>query len=385
MKFTIKTILKTCSPLHIAHPNNARMDDTGKPTYNDKGFPMTSVQTQTIPLREAFKKVTQNDDGTETTKETHSRTLPVIAANNIAGRLRRHAAKQVLTSLKANGHKVSLHAYSVLQCGASTGIPDSSAMSYQEFKDSREHVYFGLFGGGPKMFERHLRVHSALPITQLTTDTKGSLAHPNAAEYALPDNTKFTRIWGFRHLDDLADLMNIAQAEQSIERFDEEFAKRQASILEDGNTKKKADQDGEAVKSKRPSTKTYSAIEFVIPGVLFDLTMELDVLTDAQVGLYLETLDSFSETERLGGQVRNGFGVVTFEDVSFAREGANATSIFNNGRLDRNNPDVMVWLAAWAEEAKTLEAASIEKLIAVTEKQEKKGKKSAPAEETVDA
>lgn len=378
MQIIIKSILKTRSPLHIAHPDSARMSDAGKKVYEPKAFPMTSVQTQTVPLKEAYKTTFKNDDGTEVTKEQNSQDYPVIAANNIAGRLRRHAAKQVLTALKNNGHKVSLHAYCVLTCGASSGIPDSDAMSFQEFKTSREHVYFGLFGGGPKMFERHLRVHSSLPITPTTTDLKGALAHPNAAEYAHSDRLKFTRMWGFRRLDDLAELTNIDAAEQSIEKFDEEFAKRQELILIDKGEK------------KRVSTRAYSAIEFVVPGVLFDLTMELDVMTDAQVGLYLETLDSFAATERLGGQVRNGFGVITFEDVSMARAGASAHSIFNNGRLDRTNPEVAVWLAAWQAEAQTLDAISIERLIAVKEKKDKQDKKASKtsasnAPETVEA
>lgn len=368
MKKTIKIILKTRSPLHIAHPDNLRMDSNGKANYAGDGFPCTAVQKISIPLQESFLA---NDDESSPT-ERNSRQYPVIAANNIAGRMRRHAAGYVFDALTAKGQKISLHAYSVLTCGASTGKPDTDSLTYDEYKKSRQHPYFGLFGGGPKMFQRRLRVHNALPMTQHTTALKGALAHPNAADLAMSDKTRFTKMWGFRRLDDLADLANIDVAEAAITDFETEFLKRQTLILADKG----------AEKSDRVSTKTYSAIEFVIPGVLFDLTMELDVLTDAQLGLYLLTLDSFAAEERLGGYVRNGFGVITLENVTMTEEQSSALSIFNNGRLDRNIPEVAGWINAWQAQAEALDATELELLIAVAKKEDKKAAKKAAGQES---
>lgn len=371
MKFTIKSILKTRSPLHIAHPDSLRMDDKGNRSY-EGGFPVTAVQKMSVPLAEAeVRPAKEAADGTTLAPtERNSRAYPVIAANNIAGRMRRHASRHVLKALKAKRNLVSLHAYSVLVCGASTGKPDSDCLSYDEFKASRQHPYFGLLGGGPKMFRRNMRVHNSMPVTQELTKLKGDLAHPNAEEYAMSDKMSFARIWGFRRLDDLADLSGIDIAEGSIENFEVEFVKRQALILA----------DSAAGKTARLSTKTYSAIEFVIPGVMFDLTMELDVLTDAQVGLYLVSLDSFAAEERLGGHVRNGFGVVTFENVTLIDENRVTLSIFNNGRLDRSIAEVAGWIKAWEDEAKTLDSVSLEKLIAVSKKEDKKAAKKAASE-----
>lgn len=369
MKSTIKALLKTRSPLHIAHPDNARMDALGRHAYGEKDFPMTSVQKLSLPF--------DIKSGEEQDKSRMAR-YPVIAANNVAGRLRRHAAKQVVDAIAAKGQKLSLHAYAVLMCGASTGKPDADALTFAEYKQARVHPYFGLFGGGPKMFQRRVRVHNALPVTPKVQELKGELAHPATrdGDYAFPDAKAHHMIqrWGFRRLDDLSMLSNIEAAEGSIENFAEAFLKRQAAIT------------SEEGKENRVSTKTYSAIEFVVPGVLFDLTMELDLVTDAQVGLYLEALDNFAATERLGGYSRNGFGVFSLELVTLFAEDGSEVALFHNGRLNRNEPQVAKWLAAWRSAASELSLDGLEQLITVKEKDtKKKDKNKAKAGETTEA
>ena len=81
------------------------MDSNGQRNYSGDGFPCTAVQKMTIVLPE-----TEPTDGELTPATRNSRTYPVIAANNIAGRMRRHAAEIVLTALVAKGQKVSMHA-----------------------------------------------------------------------------------------------------------------------------------------------------------------------------------------------------------------------------------------------------------------------------------
>lgn len=379
MKATIKAILMTRAPLHIAHPDGIRMNVKGDIEYGKNGFPCTAVQKIRIPV---LSGLTEQGD-----KKVFSKAYPVIAGNNIAGRLRRHAANHVLKALAKKGQRVSMHAYSVLQCGASTGKPDSDEMMYLEWKAATHHAYFGLMGGGPKMFERKLRVHSATPITQALMDIKGALAHPTARDNAVSDQTQFTARWGFCRMDDLRDLANIEMAAQTIENFEIEFEKRQLLIFDEKKRQKPesmkdqsdADDSDIAVasgKSNRYSTKTYAAIEFVIPGVLFDLTMELDVATDAQVGLFLESLDSFAELERLGGYTRNGFGVFTFENIQISLESGAVVNLFNNGRLDRANSKIAAWLAAWKVEAAAMDATDIEALVAVAPKIEKSKKET---------
>ncbi|MBU2786267.1 type IV CRISPR-associated protein Csf2 [Acidithiobacillus ferriphilus] len=336
----IYAFIKLRSPLHIAAPDNLRFNpDNGESSHGVKGG-MACTAVQRLPVLGANGKTFA---------------MPVIAANNIAGRLRRHGAAIILDALRAKGQKVSLPTYSILQCGAATGKPDGKPITYGDYKKTREHPYLGLFGGGPKMLRRGFRVHNSLPVTTETSELLGSLAHPAAWEH-LQDGVWFTKVWGFRRNDDLRMLAGIAQAESSIKDFTEEFEKRQALIIEESS--KEREEGG-----SKASTFTYSAVEFVVPGVVFGFTAELDV-DPAQTGLFLESMDRFAALERLGGHSRNGFGAFTFEDVRMIDdEGREYDGIFHDGRLNRGNPLVQGILEIWKRAEARLDAGELESLV----------------------
>lgn len=353
MKIRIDAILKTQAPLHIAAPGGGRMDlSTGNIVYSQGvGIPCTTIQR--LPVL----------DGEET------RSYPVIAANNIAGRMRRHAAKIVLDVLKKKGEKVNLQTYSVLQCGAATGNPDASDITYAEWKKTAAHPYLGLFGGGNKMLRRKVRVHNSLPITQATTDLAGPLAHPAAGEHKVSPKVHMTKTWSFRRNDDLRELSNIPFAEGVIDRFEEEFEKRQLVIVTEQRSKK-AGEEGDL----KSSTKTFTALEFVVPGIPFGLLFEINGGTPAQIGLFLLALESFQKSERLGGHSRNGFGVFSLNDVRLTNlESGEETLIFDGGVLIRSA--VSSFIDAWAKEAGDLSASDLEELVKVQPKEDKKSAK----------
>ncbi len=352
MKLRIDAILKTKTPLHIAAPGGARMDPSNGNIVYTGGIPCTTIQK--LPIQDG--DVIYN--------------YPAIAANNIAGRLRRHAAKIVLDVLKNKGQKVSLHAYSVLQCGAATGNPDAADITYEEWKKATAHPYIGLFGGGNKMLRRKARVHNALPIIQPVLNLIGDLAHPAAETHALPLKSYLTKAWSFRRNDDLRELVNISVAADVVDHFEEEFEKRQISIVTE-QLNKKAGESSEL----KSSTKTFSAIEFVIPGIPFGLLFELDDVTPAQAGLFLLTLESFQKTEHLGGYVRNGFGAFSLNDVRLTNlESGEECNIFDGGALVR--PSVSNLLDSWFHEAEKLSAKEIEEIVSVTVKEKKKKEKT---------
>ena len=72
--------------------------------------------------------------------------------------------------------------------------------------------------------------------------------------------------------------------------------------------------------------------------------------------------------------MRNGFGVVTFENVQLISEDGIPTNLFNNGRLDRSNPAITAWLAAWSQSADSINGEDIDSLIAVIPKEGKEEK-----------
>lgn len=356
MKFVLKAILKLHSPLHIAAPGNKHFDvKTGETTFKQKGegiIPCTAIQT--LKLASIDK---------ESRKE-----LPVIAANNIAGRLRRHAARLVLDALAAKGEKVSQPTYLALMCGAATGQPAGEDLTYSEYQQASAHPYLGLFGGGPKMLRRRFRVHNALPFCFHANELRGPLCHPEAGN--LMQNIEgMVTAWAFRRNDDIRAFTDMALAERSIEDFVKVFSDRQAKILEEATK----DKDSGEEKSKT-STRTYSALEFVVPGTAFDLLVEGEA-DKVQMGLFLASLDSFCATERLGGYSRNGFGVFSLNDVRLRLDcDEEKDKLFDNGRLVSKNEPASEFLSAWEKAAKKLSAADLEGLLRVPDKKEKKEK-----------
>lgn len=396
MKSTIKILLQTKSPLHIAHPDNMRMTQEGAVTWGDKikTFPCTAIQKMKIMVPPVNSESSSDNASEGVNADTapknqrksatayHAISFPVIASNNLAGRMRRHAAKHVLEAIKAKGQKVSLHAYSILMTGASTGRPDSDNLTYAEHVQSRSDPYFGLFGGGPKMFRRNMIVHPTLPITKETTKLKGSMAHPLASDNmqaGIRGEGDYTLVHGFRHLDDLNSLANVELASATIENFENALLNRQSKILTDKSVRaaKANGEEADGESDGRNSAATYSSIEFVVPGVIWDMTMELNVKTQAQVGLFLETLDSFAANERLGGYVRNGFGVFEMLNVVMENENSEPVQIFQNGRLNRAEDTVAVALDAWQAAAKLIDVESIEKLLYVVSDDDRKAKATA--------
>lgn len=157
MKCTIYTMLKLLSPLHIAAPSELRLDpSTGKTKYGTSGdgtIPCTGVQKMVIVGPGSTDEAAAepgpeaNGNGGKAPKNLTKYRVPVIAGNNIAGRLRRQAGTLVLRALEAKGESVNLSTFSVLMSGAVTGNPSGEDLTYQEYEQARKHPYFGLFGG----------------------------------------------------------------------------------------------------------------------------------------------------------------------------------------------------------------------------------------------
>jgi len=386
----INAILKTLSPLHIAAPGDTRADpSTGRKTSDKTKTPLISIQRMPVVNPRFSPSVILQPIGDETGDDSESMMagiepeatetvtpkeesaapekgqdpviqVPVVAANNIAGHLRRHAASLVIDALRARGETVSLPVYSCLQSGAWTGRPGSEDMTYGEYIKASQHPYLGLFGGGPRMMRKGFKTRDALPALPWLRESLRRDVVDHAGPAADIPSWNLTKIAFFRRNDDLADLVGITQAQQCVTSFDSVFEAYQQSILADKAETQQA----------RTSTFTFSALEFVIPGVSFDCGFDLrDDLTDAQVGLFLLSLDRFAERDTLGGAVRNGFGQVVFDAVELDGE-----PVFSNGRLNRSNPDVQTYIAAWEDAASKMTVAELEYLFRPGEKS-KEGKK----------
>jgi CRISPR type IV-associated protein Csf2 len=385
----INATIKLLSPLHITAPSNTRISAAdGKISYNSTDIPLNVVQTMHLlrpfaceenaslhddddsAILAEFIDDAESDIGsshaeTKTLASRATARLPVIAANNICGRLRRAGATLVLSALRAKGQKVSLQVYSVLQNGAWTGNPDGSDVTLEEYRRARAHVYLGLFGGGPRMIPRGFRAGNALPALEWVRE------HLN-----IPFNTppmppsvekNLTHVFFFRRNDDLFQLANLPQIEASLADYQHAVSTYQRAIID----KKSESRTGES----KISSQTFAALEFVVPGTVFDGWFTLrDDLSDAQIGLFLLALEGVVQGP-IGGYVRNGFGRIALDAVTaIGPQMDDEPALFRSGKLDRSNPFVARVLAAWEEAAEAIDVEELNYLCRITPQKKGKGK-----------
>lgn len=333
--YTIGAVLTTTSPLMISSGENAKLDVTTLRPVSESNAASTGavsfVKTQRM-------KVLANES-------TMPVDVPVIPANNMVGRLRRHAAKILLEQLAQKKEKVSIGTYSGLLCGAINGNATAASedIKFPEYERARSHLYLGLFGGGPRWMARHLRAHSALPYLPATQNMLADWLVIKAGTLGqVPIGSKnINDLFGYwiqNRNDDLDQLRDMTQASEHIEDFREKLALRQQALIQErlskaeqkkNKDKAKEDQDKDKeptsdsadqaqsarVKKHITTTRSFSGIEFVVPGVSFMLEFELLDVTPAQLGLFLHCLDRFAQSERLGCQSRNGFGKFKISDL----------------------------------------------------------------------
>lgn len=362
-QYRIHAFLRTLAPLHISSPESARLNIAEmKPIYSDS---------KEHPPLNLTQKLTVMEQGGNT------RLVPVIAANNLMGRLRRHAAKAVCDVIKAKGQRIKIGTYMGLQCGAVTGNPDGRDVNYSEYKETRANPYIGLFGGGPRMMRRYVRAFNLVPYMDCTASMFGRTQHPYMDEtiHKTPaDSRRLTQCWILNRNDDLRELANLQQAGDVIEDFESRLSARQQAIVAASSAENRAEGD------PRLSTRSFSALEFVVPGVYFPVCFELDV-TDAQLGLFLVALDQFCDKERIGGHSRNGFGAFSFSEVVVTDNQGTVLgeSLFSNSRLNLDHEFAKPHLQAWSASAQSLNAEDLDRLFAPpddTVKTKKAGKAS---------
>ena len=352
--YVIHAIIQTKTPMHVADPEAQRYDaESGRQVFRD-GIPL--IGTQKLPLAEPieYKKV---EDGVEE-KAFRQDSVPYVGANNIAGRLRRHAARLTREALKEKGETVTLTTYNAMNCGAATGNPDGEMVVFAELREASDHPFMGLFGGGPRMMRRRVRTHNMVPIMEKTGFMLEGFRHSDASDlqYMLHANFKPTKVIIRRRNDDLKELVDVAEQSSTITDFEAAITDYHRRILE-------AQKSGKDEGKSKVDVFSFSALEYIIPGVNFHTSFELMNVTEAQLGLFLKSLESFAETERIGGATRNGFGRIKFIRTELRAEHGETNEIFDaNGKLNTQVRAIEDALAAWSIAAKELTAERMEYL-----------------------
>lgn len=377
-------IIKTLSPLHIAAPGSVHYDlVTGtypKKDVKTKVMDCTGIQQLHLPSLRA----PDSDEG-----RAYQSKVPLIAANNFSGGLRRSACAVVFDALLAKNQRVEIGTYSAMTCGAVTGSPDGAMVKFEEYREARAHPFVGLFGGGPRMFRRHVRLNNMVPLTRETEFMfQGIARHPafddvEQLDVMVPDRVRLVHQFHFVRNDDLLKFVDFSMQEKVIRDFEASMLERQTKIFQAQAT---AGEDG-AEKANTFTPRTMSSYEFVIPGIAFPMVCDLEV-TEEQLGLFLLALDRFCEKERIGGAARNGFGQFVMENVVLVdvETGEVKKHLFSSGRLDRDESGAAFpYLQAWytAAQSKNFTADRLNHLLRPGAP--KKGKKNKSAVEKTSA
>ena len=244
-------------------------------------------------------------------------------------------------------------------------------MTYNEYLRAKNHVYLGLLGGGPRLVRRRMQVLDALPCNEFLRTHSYAIAHPHTENCRVSKNGyELTAAACFKRGDDIRYLVSAELMQSSVEDFDQEMQRRTLEILED--QKKKDEGQSNNIRS---STVVWSSFEFVKAGTDFDFTIKLNDVTDAQIGLFLHSLNRFAH-KHFGGQSRNGLGRFALNDVMLVGDGVEIENIFNNNELVTTNEGIAPFMAAWDDAVATVSAAELEELLRGESKEEKVAKQA---------
>lgn len=92
--------------------------------------------------------------------------LPYFPGNDLRGRLRRQAAKAVMDKVKP----VPLAIFHALTCGAASSRPGEGSDSVSNILTSRNDLYLGLLGGGPRLHRSGMAVRAMVPVNNATIE-----------------------------------------------------------------------------------------------------------------------------------------------------------------------------------------------------------------------
>lgn len=302
----IEGVIRLTSPMHCAMPGDKLND---------------AVQTMKIRL------ITGAD---------RSDTLPYFPGNDLRGRLRRKAAAIVMPAL-VNGKKLPLELYAGLTCGAADASPENE-LSVEEALRSAKHVYMGLFGGGKRMLRSRFSVQDLVPITQTTLVTSlvpRHFEHPDAERDEQVVDSAFKLI-DHRHMIRVDDVMRVSRPEE-VEAMIDEAATAvpayQAYHLGTAATRKAEKKDGvsDETRTKKSDVANMMKVEVIAPGTPMYFRVDFhDTVSDAQVGLLVQSMQALFAEQALGGWTRIGFGKYSIVNMHLSRNGLKQ-AVFKDG------------------------------------------------------
>ncbi len=348
----VSAVLSLTSPLHIASPEEARVDPKNGNMFfggSGVGTPCIRQQTHDVLIREEH----QEEEGRS------SKRVVIIPANSIRGRLRRIASSVVINHLSKRGEKLTLDAYHTLKAGSANGYPEGKEPTIEEFKKAEGHLFFGIFGGTPRMLPSRLKTDTAYHINDITIN--GGLVPSSCDLHKTKE--RCTQVILCRRVDDALTLTDphifnvVDNSIESIDKWRKLVASNGTGDLD----------DEEKSKTRFQGIRSWTAHEIVVPGTTFYFTATLNSYNEAQRGLFLKAIEGFCNLQNIGGQSRNGYGRYQILDAKMTvlenfkpASSSLLKKTVTGWELDRDNEDIDSYLLALDESLEDITAADIE-------------------------
>lgn len=305
--YVFEGVLRTTSPLHITDTDKSLRWDAGKRrTTFTGGFPLTL--TRSTKLMVGLKK--EEGEYSEESEVMFQRKFPVIPASTWRGMLRRGAARVIEDHVIHNlNTKLTYEAYQGLHCGAVSGKPDGVTSTTEEIVSARNHVFYGIFGGGPRMLPGALKMSDSIPITE---ELVGSIL----PDYLLDESLKGVKPHDLFEVnpvirkDDFYSVTGNTHAAEVVGDYEARFAEERQKDIDRAIKKaagKGSDEDGE--EDGERGVRAMSFRQDVAVGVPFRFRMTIKG-SEAQAGMLIAAIDK-RLPEGIGGRSALGFGNVT--------------------------------------------------------------------------
>lgn len=324
----ISVVMRNLTPVHSSDPVKSTIDLDGK-IDKGKGFPLVRMRTLKVPVDVV--------DGAPSTAY-----LPILPSNTMRNALRRSILDTVFGSLRGRA-SLSIGAYAATCTGSSSGNPEGVPATFDETLAVRGHVFFGLFGGGPRLIKSRMGVDNLYPI------------HRDAARFLGDGHEERMRA------DKILDFVwkrRVDPIEKGTgEQLEEMITNPRESITgwainaQARKAKGKSEEGDETANTR--GLNAFNAQEVVIPGIDWAWKILLKNPTDAQVGLVLKGIQDIEHNVvQIGGG--NAYGMGEMKIVEIRVDGV---------RYDPSSDQGMKWGDALGEALDQLSAKDFEDFV----------------------
>ncbi|MPQ69348.1 type IV CRISPR-associated protein Csf2 [Pseudomonas sp. MWU12-2323] len=313
----IEVILRNRSPLSSAAPGQKTISIDNVLNVPN-GFPLTAMRTMAIPV-----------DG-----QDKPAFVPVIPGNSIRNVLRRSMLSLVLDQVRGKA-TMSIGAYAAACSGNASGNPEGVPPLFDELLSVRNHVFLGLFGGGPRMIRGRLSVDTLYPLHASAQRVLGAGYEDRYVAGRLTQyiwmNRKdpITRIASEEEssviTDGRAEITSWAlnQINSSIRGAE----KRKTKTAKSDKASDDAGVDAATAAKEDRGLNTLNAHEVTLPGIDWLLSIRIEKPTPAQVGLVLKGIEGLNSMT-IGGGHSKGYGVVEVQEVQL-KVGSVSTNVWD--------------------------------------------------------